>query len=82
MGVVKKPDCVELYVAGGVKPLENVDSDVTLTLGIELLFFEVIIESTVPAGCELLIGGLDEVTGTEDEGGGGDRDDSPDEELL
>lgn len=82
MGVVKKPDCVELFVAGGVKLLEKVDNDGSVTFEKELLFSDVIVESVVSACSEVLIGGLDEVTGTEDEGGGGDRDDSPDDELL
>lgn len=81
--VVKKMDCVdELSVAGGVKRLEKVVNDGTMTSVREVLCSESIVEGIVSAGSELLIGGLDEVTGTENEGAGGDRDDSPDEELL
>lgn len=79
--VVKELNCVELYVAGGVKRLEKVVHDGTMTSEKELLCSEFIVESIVSAGSEVVIGGLDEVTGTENEGGGGDRDGSPDEEL-
>lgn len=82
MGVVKKRDCDELYLADSVELLGNNDNDATMTLDIELLFSKVIVDSIVSAGSEILIGGLDEATGTEDEGGGGDTDDSPDDELL
>lgn len=82
LGVVKKPGCVELYVASGVKLLEKVDNDGAMTFETELVFSEVIVGNIVSASSELLIGGLNEVTGTEDEGGGGDSNDSPDDELL
>lgn len=46
-----------------------------------MLSSELIVESGIAAGSELLIGGLDEVIGADDEGAGGDRDDTPDDET-